>query len=192
MTYTLRVHNSAFTTDEPVWLTDTIPANVTYITSSHGGRYSSSTGTVSWTLPAFSPGDELTRTLTVGVGDLVSGTLIVNEDFLAGCPNCVTSETVFLPLTTTVQVRGLGDSYKTVWPAVAYPGPAVVLTYTVHVVNSSGFQLDGVHLFDYLPWVQSTFDRNVVASSGSVISDIVHIEWTGDVAPHSAEFITMR
>jgi uncharacterized repeat protein (TIGR01451 family) len=191
MTYTLRVWNSAFTTDEPVWLTDTIPAEVNYITSSHGGRYISATRTVSWTLPPFSPGDELTRTLTVLAGDLVSGTLIVNEDFLAGCPNCAMTDTVFLPLTTTVQLRGLGDSYKEVWPALAYPGPAVVLTFTVHVVNSSGFHLDSVQLYDHLPWVQSTYHRDAVASAGSVISDIVHVEWTGSVGPYSSEAITM-
>ncbi len=191
MTYTLWVVNSAFTTSPTVWLTDVLPVETTFVTASHGGQYISATGMVSWTLPDISTGGELSRTVTVHVGDWPSGTLIVNEDFLAGCGNCVMTDVVFQPLTTTVQIRGLGDSYKEVDPAVSFPGPAVVLTYTLHIVNSSRFQLDGVQMTDYLPWVQSTYNRDAVASSGSLISDVVHLEWTGDMAAESEVTVTM-
>ncbi len=191
LTYTFRVRNSAFTTDPPVWLTDTLPAEVTFLRAGDGGGLISGTGVVSWTLPPLGPGVELTRTLTVLVGDWPSGTLIVDEDFLAGCPNCAMTDTVFTPVTTTVLLRDLGESYKRVTPRVSLPGPAVVLTYTVHIVNPTGIPANGVILYDYLPWPQSTYNRDAVASAGSIISDIVHLEWTGDVDAHSREAITL-
>ncbi len=191
MTYTLRVHNSAFSADAPSWMTDEIPLDTTFITASDGGALISGTNTISWTLPPLSTGEQLTRTLTVQVGDVPSGTIIRNEDVWASCPNCAMTDVVFLPVTTTVLLRGLGDSYKEVSPALSYPGSAVALTYTVHVVNSSAFYLEGVRLTDYLPWAESTYNRDAVATAGSLISDIVHLNWVGDVGPHSEEAITL-
>ncbi len=191
MTYTLHVVNSAFATSPTVFLTDVLPAEVSFITASDGGRYLSATRTVSWTLPPIGTGAALARTLTVQVGDWPSGTLIVNRDVLATCPNCILTGTVFQPLTTTVQVHDLGDSYKEVFPALAYPGPAVVLTYTLHLLNPTGLHLEDVRVTDYFPWVQSTYNRDAVASAGTVVSDIVHLEWITDMAPHSAETLTL-
>lgn len=191
MTYTLNVVNSAFATSPTVVLTDVLPMEVSYITSSDGGVYISPTRTVSWTLPAIGTGAALARTVTVQVGNYPSGTLIINEDFLATCPNCAITEAVFLPLTTTVQIHDLGDSYKTVTPEVAYPGPAVVLTYTVHLVNPTGLDLAGVQVTDYFPWVESTYRRDAIASAGSLVSDIVHLEWVGNIGAHSSEAITL-
>ncbi|MGC8959368.1 MAG: hypothetical protein ACP5OO_06220 [Chloroflexia bacterium] len=191
MTYTLHVVNSAFATSPTVILTDVLPIEVSFITASHGGKYLSATRTVSWTLPPIGTGADLYRTLTVQVGNWPSGTLIINRDVLATCPNCILTGTVFQPVTTTVQVHDLGDSYKEVFPALAYPAPAVVLTYTLHLLNPTGLYLEDVRVTDYFPWVQSTYNRDAVASAGSVVSDIVHLEWFTDMAPHSAEALTL-
>jgi uncharacterized repeat protein (TIGR01451 family) len=86
---------------------------------------------------------------------------------------------------------GLIDSYKTVTPTLARPGPENIFTYVVHVVNSSLLDLEGVQVHDLLPWKNSTYQRDVVASSGQVISDIVSIDWVGDVGALSSERITM-
>ena len=45
-------------------------------------------------------------------------------------------------------------------------------------------------LYDWLPWQHSTYQRDAVASSGQVISDIVSIAWSGNVASLSQEAIT--
>jgi uncharacterized repeat protein (TIGR01451 family) len=59
------------------------------------------------------------------------------------------------------------------------------------VVNSSLVELQDVQVEDLLPWENSTYQRDAVASSGEIISDIVSIHWVGDVAPLSSERITL-
>jgi uncharacterized repeat protein (TIGR01451 family) len=93
-------------------------------------------------------------------------------------------------VTTTVREVGLVDSFKTVTPTLAYPGEGNLLTYTVHVVNSSPMPLYGVQVYDLLPWQHSTFQRDAIASSGNLSSDIVSINWTGNVQPYSTKLIT--
>jgi len=43
---------------------------------------------------------------------------------------------------------------------------------------------------DIFPWENTTYQRDAVASAGSLISDIVNLEWTGDIAPYSEQLIT--
>jgi uncharacterized repeat protein (TIGR01451 family) len=140
------------------------------------------------------PGDYLFRSFGVRANDdLVSGTLIINDDYrttwyeseLRG-----TLSNLGEPVTTTVHEVGLIDSYKTVSPTRALPGIGTVLTYTVHVVNSGPNNLLGVRLTDIFPWQNTTYQRDAVASSGSLTSDIVSLEWTGDIAPYSETLIT--
>jgi len=85
---------------------------------------------------------------------------------------------------------GLVDSYKEVNPTLLRPGVGHVLTYVVHVVNSSGVDLFNVGLNDMLPWESTTYQRDAIASAGDVFSDIVSIQWIGDVAAFSEERIT--
>ncbi len=199
MTYTISVWNSGLSTDEPPFpiLTDTVPNSVTVTAISNGGVQQSINGqeVISWTLPGMGPGDTLVRAYSVQVdGDLVSGTRIVNADYRttwyeieAGSLLSNTGEAV----TTTVLEVGLVDSFKTVTPTVAFPGTGIVLTHTVHVVNSSPISLTGVSVFDLLPWQHSTYQRDAIASAGQLISDIVSVSWTGNVGPFSSELITL-
>jgi uncharacterized repeat protein (TIGR01451 family) len=139
-----------------------------------------------------STGDLLNRTFSVLVnGDLISGTQIVNRDYrtlwISG--TTVLSNTGTL-VTSTVREIGLIDSFKTVSPLLVRPGPGNVLTYTLHVVNSSPSSLTGVHLYDIFPWEHGTYRRDAVATAGQIISDIVSLEWFGNVAPFDTELIT--
>jgi uncharacterized repeat protein (TIGR01451 family) len=124
--------------------------------------------------------------------NLVSGTQIFNNNYAAfGYGNIVTGAvTSGPPVTTTVKEVGLIDSYKEVTPTAVLPGPGNLLTYVVHIVNSSAVPLTGVQADDTLPWQSSTYQRNAVASAGSVISDIVTVHWTGDVAAFSSQVLT--
>jgi uncharacterized repeat protein (TIGR01451 family) len=65
-----------------------------------------------------------------------------------------------------------------------------VLTYYLHIVNSSPISLADVTADDYLPWQFSTYQRDAIASAGQVVSDIVSIHWTGGVAAFSSEVVT--
>jgi uncharacterized repeat protein (TIGR01451 family) len=198
MTYTFNVWNSGLSTDEPPFpvLSDTVPASVTVVNVSNGGTVQTSNGetVVSWTLPEMSPGDWLNRAYAVLVDeDLVSGTLIVNDNYQAAWYEAEDNAIFFNtgpPVTTTVKEVGLVDSYKEVTPTLALPGPGNVLTHFVHIVNTSPSQLNGVVVQDDLPWENSTYQRDAVASAGQVISDIVSISWMGDVAPFSEEVMT--
>jgi uncharacterized repeat protein (TIGR01451 family) len=212
MTYTIRVRNTALATDEPPYpyLWDVLPiSGVTVLsdTISHGGKIQTVTlglpggGTmyaevISWTLPGFGTGESLDepRHFAVRVDDdLVSGTQVFNRTTIAGWWE--TEDGVFFqnpgkPVTTTVVEVGLVDSYKEVTPTVALPGPDNLLTYYLHIVNSSPLSLTGITVDDTLPWQSSTYQRDAVASAGTVTSDIVSIRWEGDVAGLSSEVVT--
>jgi len=76
-------------------------------------------------------------------------------------------------------------------PQILTPGPDNVLTYTVHVVNTSSRNLTGVQLYDWLPWQSSTYQRDAVAQTGVITDDIVSVLWKGDVGPFSDKVITL-
>ncbi len=199
LTYTLRVWNSALATDSPPLpvLTDTIPSSMTLVAISDGGvsRTVSGTTIVSWTLPALGTGDSLSRWFTVRVGnDLVSGTALINKDYRVSWyedgETGVYSNTGE-PVTTTVHEVGLVDSYKVVTPAIVMPGERNVLTYILHISNTSGVSLSGVTVTDQLPWQVSTYQRDAVASAGQLVSDIVSLGWTGAVSPYAEQLITL-
>jgi uncharacterized repeat protein (TIGR01451 family) len=200
MTYSMKVFNSGLSndTDAAPTLTDTIPVSTSLVTVSDGGTSSLKGGrtAVSWNLPVLSTGESLYRSFSVQADpDLVSGTQIINNDFWARWhQNGITGTGVLSntgePVTTTVREVGLIDSFKVVTPTLARPGPGHVLTYTLHVVNSSPAPLNGVSLSDILPWEHSTYRRDAVASAGNVISDIVSVGWTGNLLPYSQQLIT--
>jgi uncharacterized repeat protein (TIGR01451 family) len=198
MTYTIQVYNSGLSTDEliPPVLTETLPTSTTLLSVSDGGVWNELSGrtVISWTLPAMSPGDRLYRYFSVLLdSDLISGTQIVNRDYRTVWYD-VDATTVFsntgVPVTTTVKEVGLIDSYKTVTPTLLSPGPGQTLTFTLHVVNSSPIPLSGVKLYDIFPWEHSTYQRDAVSTAGQIISDIVSLDWQGDVAAFDSELIT--
>jgi uncharacterized repeat protein (TIGR01451 family) len=200
MTYNLKVFNSGLSTetDAAPTLTDTIPASTTLKSVSDGGTSSVKGGrtVVAWNLPALSTGDSLYRSFAVQVNpDLVSGTQLINNDYWTRWHQSGITGTGVLsntgePVTTTVREVGLIDSFKVVTPTLARPGPGNVLTYTLHVVNTSPVPLYGVSLYDIMPWEHATYRRDAVASAGNVISDIVSLGWNGDVMPNSQQLIT--
>ncbi len=199
MTYTINVWNSALSTDDypPYpWLVEVVPPSTTLETVSDGGmvRIVDGSTVISWTLPAMSTGETLTRKFAVRVDDdLISGTQIVNTDYRTywyEIEDSAVFSSTGQAVTTTVRDVGLIDSFKEVAPAAALPGPGNVLTHYVHIVNTSPYPLNGVTMVDLLPWEHSTYQRDAVASAGQVNSDIVNVSWTGDLAAFSSETVT--
>jgi uncharacterized repeat protein (TIGR01451 family) len=125
--------------------------------------------------------------------DLVSGTQIVNQWYSTHWYESEAGR-YFInagePITTTVKEVGLIDSYKAVEPTLVQPGPGNVLVYTLHVVNSGALTASNVIVYDDLPWEPSTYQRDAVATNGTIVSDIVSIRWEGDVGPFSSEIVT--
>jgi uncharacterized repeat protein (TIGR01451 family) len=198
LTYTIEVFNAGLSTIVPPypWLTDTIPLSTTLVWVSPGGVSNTISGTamISWTLPAMSTGSRFSCSFAVRVDDdVVSGTQIVNRYYGAGWAEGITEtlSNAGLPVTTTVKEVGLIDSFKVVTPTLLSPGVGNILTYTLHLVNSGPIPLSGVRVSDLLPWQSTTYLRNAVASSGQIISDIVSLDWVGNVGPYSTELITL-
>ena len=202
MTYTFQVFNSGLSTDTPPYptLTDTVPLSTSLVSISDGGTSIVIGGqtVVQWTLPAMSPGDRLSRAYSVLTNsNLISGTLIVNDDYRTAwhdvgalITQTYTLSNTGVPVTTTIREVGLIDSFKTVSPTQALPGVGNLLTYTIHVVNSSPVGLTGVRVNDLMPWQSSTYQRDAQVTSGQLISDIVSLEWIGNVGPLAEELIT--
>jgi uncharacterized repeat protein (TIGR01451 family) len=195
LTYTINVANRGLTTEAPPVLTDVIPMSTTFMWADGGGMTQtvSETTFVRWTLPELSPGESVQRRFTVLVDSgLVSGTQIINSEYdVFGYGNVLTDAvTGGPPVTTTVRELGLIDSYKTVTPLLSLPGPDTVLTFYLHIVNSGPVPLSGVHVYDVLPWEHTTYQRDALTSSGTVISDIISFDWTGDVGPFAEEVVT--
>jgi uncharacterized repeat protein (TIGR01451 family) len=198
MTYSIRVWNSGLNTDEPPFptLTETLPASVTLVSISDSGvsQVVSDSTVISWTLPSIGSGNSEYRSFTVLVDkDLVSGTQIVNDNYRTTWYESelgtVLSKTGEAAVTLVVDA-GLVDSYKDVYPTYALPGPDNVFTYYLHIVNSNAVPLVGVEVNDVLPWQHSTYQRDAVASAGTVVSDIVSIQWTGNVGAYASEVVT--
>ena len=194
LTYSLQVFNSGLSTATPPFpvLTDTLPLSTTLVQISDGGVSQTIGGqtVISWTLPSMSPGDVVKRSFSVLVDPLlISGTAITNDHY--GVLWNDTFSNTGQVVTTTVREVGLVDSFKDVTPALARPGPDNLITYVVHVVNSSPVDLIGVQVHDALPWQNSTYRRDAQASSGQIISDIVSVDWLGNVAAFSSELLTL-
>jgi uncharacterized repeat protein (TIGR01451 family) len=198
MTYTIQVYNSGLSTEKspPPVLTETVPASVTLLSISDGGSSEIIDGqtVISWELPRMRLGETLFRSFGVSVNpDLVSGMMIINDDYrTTWFESDITGTLSNLgePVTTSVREAGLIDSFVTVTPDRILPGTGSVLTYVLHVVNSGPNDLSGVKVSDIFPWDNTTYQRDALASAGSLISDIVSLEWTGDVAPYSEQLIT--
>lgn len=200
MTYTLKVYNYGLSTTVPPYptITDTVPLSTSVVMGSvsDGGKVITlgSQQVVSWTLPAMSTGSTLMRSFSVLVNPgLVSGTQIINSSYGTKWYDAISSTYMTNagePVTTTVKEIGLIDSFKTVSPPLVKPGSGNLLTYVLNVVNSSPMQLNGVSLFDQMPWQHTTYQRDAVATAGSLISDIVSLNWVGDVGPFSTQLIT--
>jgi uncharacterized repeat protein (TIGR01451 family) len=81
LTYTLTAQNSGDLASTAVVFSDTLPANVTYVSSSNGGAFSG--GTVTWTVGTIPTSTTATRTVVVQVNAGVSPGTILSNTFTA-------------------------------------------------------------------------------------------------------------
>ncbi|MCS7054599.1 MAG: S8 family serine peptidase [Thermoflexales bacterium] len=124
-TYTLVVSNSGGPASQ-VRLTDTLPANTTFVTASHGASLQGDQ--VVWTGLSIPANGALSVTLTVLPACVPSGTLIVNNAYTVTASGWPTP-LVGLPLTATL-------SEVSATAAFTYPAPALV-QFPLAFVNQS-------------------------------------------------------
>ncbi len=144
LVYTIYYNNTGNGAAGDVWINDTLPAGVTFVTSSEEGAR---TG-MSWHFTSVSPGAH-SFTVTVTVGDLADGTILLNEvtcEYTAenGLPMVSSSDSA-----TTTVIRPIFSVQKTVDITTAYPGDTVV--YTITFDNTGSGTADDVWINDTLP-----------------------------------------
>lgn len=151
--YTLVVTNSVVANGpaQGLVVTDRVPLSTTLLAAP--GATWSGTGPgslVTWTLPSFLwPGETATFAFTVTVSSpMVSGTLILNDDYGATAANALVS-TLGDPVTTTVQSYPDLRLVKTARPALLTPNDPV--TFTLVFSNVGGTGAAGVVVTDTLP-----------------------------------------
>jgi len=181
--YTLTVTNAP-TANGPAQglvVTDRIPLSTTLLAAP--GATWSGTGPgslVTWTLPSFLwPGESTTFVFTVTVvSPLISGTLILNDDYGATAANALAS-VQGNPVTTTVQSYPDLQLVKTAEPTLLAPND--VVTFTLVFSNSGTTGASGVVVTDTLPVsltnVAWTGTPNVALSAAS------HPHYTWTVTP---------
>jgi uncharacterized repeat protein (TIGR01451 family) len=87
-TYTLSLDNAIQMTATNVNITDTLPANTTFVNASDGGVFAG--GVISWTVPSMANGTVVNRSYRV-IATTSAGLVITNDDYRAHASNWVTA-----------------------------------------------------------------------------------------------------
>ena len=188
LTYTLTVTNSIAGSSDAtnVILTDTLPANVTYVSSSDSGTYNSVNRTVIWTIPSVAYGTPVNRTITVSVNNNVtSGDTIVNNAAITHntCPTDLAQGEVDPcadSATTTVLPRDPIVKLTKTGPATAQAGSQVTYTITATNTMADSNPAQNVVITDVLPsevsFVSTTEPVGITA--GAYNSTTHEVTWT--------------
>jgi uncharacterized repeat protein (TIGR01451 family) len=167
LTYTLSYGNTGNANGTGAVLTDVVPANTTYVSSTPAGTLSA--GTVTWNLGTLAAGSSSSVQLIVKVNSpLANGTLITNPG-----PSLDTSETApatAAPITTTV-----GSAPSLGLTMTDSPDPVAAganLTYTIGYSNNGNANASGVQITAALP-ASTTF----VSATGGGVAGIGSVTW---------------
>jgi len=183
LVYTIAVENSG---DEPAdaWLTDTLPAELTYITDTlhlfGPGSAGFADGVITWTATMAGFGQRAIITFSAQISSEITYAEVVNTAQVTG-----TGELIEDAATTLVvaQVGNLDNSWtkKTVTSDLAEPGD--VLTYTIQIYNDGDFPVPETWLTDALPaeltYIPGSLDVSPPLGSAGFANGV--ITWTHDV-----------
>jgi large repetitive protein len=149
LTYAITVTNNGPSDAQAVAVTDTVPANTTFVSATPSAGSCSGTATVTCTIPTLASGASVSISLVVSVGSGVSsGTSITNTATADGTtPDPNDANDSATAGTTVTTATDLAVS-KTA-PATAIAGTD--LGYTVNVTNNGPSIAQGVSLVDPLP-----------------------------------------
>ena len=145
--YTLLVRNIGELDGRNVTITDRFPANVLQITDASGGVVDAVAGTITWTLAALQPGEELLLRVTaqvidpvvVGAEAILNTGSVADDGYNGADPNLANNtSSVSTPLTATPDIAVTVSADRD----AAEPGEEVV--YTVIVSNNGDQDAAGV------------------------------------------------
>jgi uncharacterized repeat protein (TIGR01451 family) len=166
LTYTLNYANTGAAGATSVVVTDTIPANTTFVSANAGGVRSGST--VTWNLGSVAAGGSGSVQMVAHVASpLANGTTITNGS--AGIDSAQTSPVTAAAATTTVSSAPILAINKTDGPDPVAAGAN--LTYTISWSNTGNMNASGVVATDTIP-ANTTFVSATAGGtrSGSVVT----------------------
>ncbi|MCR4406533.1 MAG: hypothetical protein NUW24_06390 [Anaerolineae bacterium] len=194
LVYTITLRNTGNATAAGARITDTLPANTTWVgwVTQNGAAYNAGTNTVTWT-GNVTPGVDVVIAYRVQVNfPLDNNTVIEN---IATVNDGFTGHTAFDvgPARTTIHSSpNLGTSTKAVNLAEASPGDELV--YTITLVNTGDMIAHNAVVLDEIPAHTAYVALSAQASSGNVQYQPAYnrIRWTGEVVPGVNVVITYR
>ena len=146
LTYTIEASNSGPSTDTAAVVTDTLPANVTFVSASGGATPSG--GVLTLPVGSLAPGATNTLTIVVTPTAAAAGTGSIMNSAVINSPENTNLENSASVTTTVTAVTAIGLQMT------ATSGPNYVgqdLTYTITATNAGPSSATGVVLTDLLP-----------------------------------------
>jgi uncharacterized repeat protein (TIGR01451 family) len=179
-TYTLAISNEIFGTATNVILTDTLPANTTFVSASDGGVYAG--GVIQWTVLSLADGELIHRSFQAQATS-TAGITIANDDYQMHASNFITPTT---GAGVSTFVSPLDLSIGKTSPVYALGGDT--FEYGIQLNFTSMVTADQVLVTDTLPanvsYVSDTSGINpTFPSAGVVVWDF------GDVATSTEEIV---
>ncbi|WP_180326556.1 isopeptide-forming domain-containing fimbrial protein [Raoultibacter phocaeensis] len=151
--YTITVRNTGDGDAANLKVTDTLPASLTYVSSSPAGVHDSGANTVTWTIDALAAGQSVTRTIVAQVADDATGTVANTVEVTDPAHP---DEPVTPPIDPDTPIIDPDDEAKplisiskTADKDAAENGDEVA--YTVTVANTGTADANGVKVSDTLP-----------------------------------------
>jgi uncharacterized repeat protein (TIGR01451 family) len=152
LTYTLAWSVAGNTSATNAVLTDTIPANTSFVSANNGGSFAS--GVVAWNLGTKAPGSSGTVTVTVSVNtNLTSATTLTNTGTFDTDQTTPVSDTVITNVTIPQVLGATTEPKLTLTKAVnvSRTNPGKTVNYTLVVTNTGDADAKNVIVTDTLP-----------------------------------------
>lgn len=174
--YTIYFNNTGDMPADFVWINDSLPSEVTYVSDTSALEGGVMTGLYNWTFTNVAPGVHYFNITVLVNSGLPDGTVVTNwvylafsnQNSLSMIPRTSDSAT-FIVLTPIISVE------KTVDQTLVFPGYNI--TYTIYFNNTGNGTASAVYINDVLPaWLIYRNDSN--ATEGGVLTS--NYNWTFD------------
>ena len=187
LTYSIVLDNAEATSINAV-LTDTIPANTTYVADSAtgGATYDAAEDRIEWsgTVPG---GGSQTITFQVDIdAPLYDQIAILNTAFIEDLANGIGH---WRQVATDIEAPVLTGSYKSVTPQIVSPGDT--LTFSVVVRNTGSADAVGVSLTDPIP-DYATYVADSVTGGATYNASQDRVEWEGTILAGGSATVTFQ
>ncbi|WP_168733510.1 DUF11 domain-containing protein [Deinococcus sp. Arct2-2] len=167
--YTLTASNLGPSNAAGVTISDPLPSNVSYVSSSNSGVYDAAARTVTWTVGAVNVGTPVSRTVTVTPP--LNGSVVNTASVTTSTPETKTGNNSATSTLTVTPVANLEIRKE----GVANYGPLANLTYTLRVANFGPSRAENLTVTDPLP-----LGATYVSNTGGDVYDAATrtITWT--------------